>query len=234
MRLGLGKIGGLGRILSGGGIIGLSIASAASATPIAATPIELDPKLIESSPTLQQWLKQVPDLQSTIANDPAFRTRLRVGYANFNASDSRPGFAVGLEDLHLDRTPITFSADYRTNGTGQSRNWGADLHYQLNNLGAVVNLAPTIGYRQLTLNNQTTNGINVGLRTRLNLSRGGGADITFDQSWVAPDSDREAGMTKLSFGYAVTTNVRISTDWQRQQTRRSREDQWGIALEWMI
>jgi hypothetical protein len=200
-------------------------------TAIAQHPIDLDSKLIEASPTWQKWLKQVPDVRSDIAHQPAFRPRLRFGYVNFDAS---AGAQFGLEDLHIRSTPITFSANYRANSTGQNRNWGADWHYQLNPLGAVVNLAPTIGYRNLTIDDQSTTGLNLGLRTRLNLSRGGGADLTIDQSWVAPGSDREAGLTKLSFGYAITPKVRIATDWQQQNTDRARERQWGISLEWML
>lgn len=182
--------------------------------------IDLDPKLIESSPVLQRWLKKIPDVSSDIANDPSFRTRIRAGYLG---SD----LYLGLEDLRIAQTRLTASADYRAS------NWGANLNYYVRPLGSYVNIAPTLGYRQIETPNQTIEGMNLGVRAVFILSRGGGADIALSQTWVSPLSAEETGLTTLSVGYAVTRNLRVATDFQKQNSRDRKEKRFGISLEWM-
>jgi hypothetical protein len=176
---------------------------------------ELDPKLIQSSPVLQRWQKQVPDVASEIRNDPSFRTRFRVGYAS--------ELYVGVEDLRLNRSNFTVSANY------QASNWGADLHYYVRPLGSYINVAPVVGYRNL----DTTEGANLGVRALFVLSRGGAADISLTQSWVSPFSSEETGLTTLSIGYALTHNLRLSTEIQKQNSPTQKESRFGIGLEWM-
>jgi hypothetical protein len=65
------------------------------------------------------------------------------------------------------------------------------------------------------------------------LSRGGAADISLTQSWVSPGTDEEVGLTTLSFGYAVTRNLRLSTDIQKQNSLEDKDSRVGIVLEWM-
>ncbi len=186
------------------------------------------------SPTLEKWRHAIPNIKTDIANDPAFRTRLRLGYESFGDRSTHPtGWQLGLEDLRIGQTNATFNTHYRSNSTGRDRDLGADINYSLMPLGKKFQLAPTIGYRHLTVENNATTGINLGWRTRLILSRRSGADITFDQSWVAPGSDRETGLSRLSFGYAITKNVRIATDWQRQRSSLRKDDRFGLAVEWM-
>jgi hypothetical protein len=213
-----------------------AVCLAVPATP--AEPVQqsgsLDLPSTLKSPTLEKWRNQIPDVAQAIKTDPAFRTRLRLGYKSFGDRSTNPtGWQIGLEDLRIGRTRATFSANYSSNASGNDRSFGADLYYSLMPLGKTFQIAPLIGYRQLTVNHVTNSGLNVGWRTRLNLSRKGAADITFDQSWVAPGTDSETGLSTLSFGYAVTKNIRLSTDWQRQQSRERKDDRWGIAIEWM-
>lgn len=111
--------------------------------------------------------------------------------------------------------------------------YGADLHYYVRPLGGYVNIAPLVGYRHLQTNEHSTDGVNVGARLLLVLSRGGAADIALSQSWVAPGTSEEVGLTTLSVGYAVTNNLRLSTDIQKQNSRQSKDSRVGIALEWM-
>lgn len=193
-------------------IIGLMILSG---SPGFAAELDLDPTVIQNSPVLQRWQKQVPNLADKIRNDPSFRTRYRVGYAS--------ELYIGVEDLRLDRTNFTTSANYRAS------NWGADLHYYVRPLGSYINVAPTVGYRNL----ETAEGANLGVRALFVLSRGGGADISLTQSWVAPFSVEETGLTTLSIGYALTHNLRLSTDIQKQNSRDRKESRFGIGLEWM-
>jgi hypothetical protein len=210
-------------------ILWLGLPLPAIAQPAIANPIDLDPKLIEASPTLRKWQKGIPDVATDIKNDPAFRARLQLGY---NRLDDRSGWRLGVEDLRLGKTPLTFSSHYQANG-GKNRRFGGDVHYGLTGLGEVVQLAPTIGWRRIARDSDATSGLNLGMRSRLQLSRGGGADLTIDYSWLAPGSDREMGLAQLSLGYAVTQNLRLSTTWQHQQSRLGRDRGWGINLEWM-
>jgi hypothetical protein len=195
-------------------IVFLNVGSA-----IAAEPIDLDPKLIESSPVLQRWLKQIPDVAADIANDPSFRTRYQIGISRF---DQRTGLSLGIEDLRIGQTPLTASTVYRRD------HWGADLRYYVRSLGSYVNIAPVIGYRQL----DQTEGLHVGVRSLFVLSRGGGADIALSQTWVSPFNEATS-LTTLSFGYAVTHNLRISTEFQRQRSSNLKDTRIGIGLEWM-
>ncbi len=107
------------------------------------------------------------------------------------------------------------------------------MHYYLRPLGSYVNIAPLVGYRHLQNGDYATDGVNVGGRLKLVISRGGAADITLAQSWVAPGTAKEVGLTTLSFGYAVTRNLRLSTDIQKQNSRQSKDSRVGIVLEWM-
>ncbi len=110
---------------------------------------------------------------------------------------------------------------------------GSRLRYYLRPLGSYVNVAPVVGYRNLETDRYSTDGVNLGARLLLVLSRGGAADISLTQSWVAPGTDEEVGLTTLSVGYALTRNLRLSTDIQKQNARQSKDSRVGIVLEWM-
>lgn len=196
-----------------------------------ATSIDLDPQIIQNSPVLQRWLKEVPAVADDIQNNPSFRSRVRVGYLRFSPEDD-PGLALGIKDLRVGKTRLTVSGDYQTTFKGRSA-IGANLNYYLRPLGSYVNVAPVVGYRHLETDRYSTSGATLGVRVLLVLSRGGGADIALGQHWVAPGSDSEVGLSTLSFGYAVTHHLRISTDLQRQNSRQGRDDRIGIGLEWM-
>ena len=194
--------------------------------------LDLSPEIIEGSPVLQRWLRQVPNVLADIANEPSFHTRLRLGYSQFSSTGQAGGVNVGVDDIFIGRTGLTVSGDYQASFDGRRTAWGADLRYYLRPLGAYVNVAPLVGYRELD-NRYSTDGLNFGVRLLLVLSRGGAADISLTQSWVAPGSDDEVGMTTLSFGYAVTRNLRLSTDIQKQNARQHKDNRVGIGLEWM-
>lgn len=213
--------------------IGLATVSLLSYTlPVQAESTLDIPDNIKDSPTLKKWRQQIPDVKTDIANDPAFSARLRLGYRSFGDESTNPtGWQIGIEDVQVGNTRATVSANY--SGNASDRTIAADLHYSLMPLGKSFQVAPTIGYRRLTVNNNATTGINLGWRTRLILSRRSAADITFDQSWAAPGTDQETGLSTLSLGYAITPNMRIATDWQRQKSRQRKDDRFGISIEWM-
>ncbi|MGG6268592.1 hypothetical protein ACQ4M3_29540 [Leptolyngbya sp. AN03gr2] len=190
------------------------------ASPGFAADFDLDPKVIQNSPVLQRWQKQIPNVTEEIKTDPSFRPRVRVGYS---ASELQ----LGIEDLRIDRTNFTASANY------QYSNWGADLRYYVRPLGSYVNVAPVIGYRHLQVQGQSIDGANIGIRALFVLSRGGGADISLTQSWVAPFSADETGLTTLAIGYALTHNLRLSTEFQRQNSSIEKSSRIGIGIEWM-
>ena len=203
-------------------------------TPNPATDsLDLKPEIIENSPVLQRWLRQVPNLLDEIRNDPSFRTRVRVGYSQFPSTDGASGFNVGVEDVFIGRTGLTVSGDYHRSFNGKRESFGADLRYYVLPLGSYVNFAPQVGYRNLTTGNFSTDGVNVGARLMLALSRTGAADVSLTQSFVSPGSTDEVGITTLSFGYAVTRNLRLSTDIQRQNSREDKDSRVGIGVEWM-
>lgn len=196
--------------------------------------LDLDPDLIEESPVLRRWLQQVPDVWSDIRRDPSFRTRLRFGYANFPSSQDASGISVGIEDVFINRSPITVSADYQRSFNGDRQSYGVDLHYYALPLGSYVNVAPVVGYRSVKGEGYDIDGVNVGARLLLALSRTGAADISVTQSWVAPGSHEEVGITTLSLGYAITHDLRISTDLQQQNAPRQKDNRVGVSLEWML
>ena len=185
---------------------------------------------IEDSPVLQRWQRQVPNVLADIKNDPSFRTRWRLGYNRFSQGN---GANIGIEDVFIGKTRLTASGDYQWAFNGKYQSYGADLHYYLRPLGSYINIAPLIGHRHLQNGDYLIDGVNVGGRLKLVLSRGGAADITLAQSWIAPGTEKEVGLTTLSFGYAVTRNLRLATDIQKQNSRHSKDSRVGIVLEWM-
>jgi hypothetical protein len=203
-----------------------------SPVPSTAEQLNLDPATLENSPVLQRWLQEVPNVQSDIRNDPAFRTRLRLGYSNFPASDAS-GINIGIEDVFVGRSGITASADYQVAAHGR-QSYGAEARYYVLPLGSYVNVAPTVGYRHVESDRDATNGLSVGARLMLSLSRTGAADASLSQSFVAPGTDNEVGITTLSFGYALTRHLRLSTDLQQQNAPHSKEHRVGVSLEWML
>ena len=198
------------------------------------TPSQLDipPEVIEDSPTLQRWLEKIPDVSREIRRDPSFKSRLRLGYAYFPSSDHGSGVYLGFEDLRLGKTPLTLRGEYQESGRGDRLTTGFDLQYYTLPLGLPVNIAPLLGYRYIQTDNYSTDGVNVGARLLLVLSRTGAADIALTQSFVSPTSGNEVGITSLSVGYAVTRQVRIAADIQAQNSRGGKDSRVGILLEW--
>lgn len=196
--------------------------------------VEVAPEIIDSSPVLRRWLEEVPDVSVDIQHDPAFRTRVRVGYSQFPSTDQTGGVYVGIQDVFVGRTPLTLSAEYSVNSTGDRELIGADAQYYLLPLGWYGNVAPVLGYRAVNNSSFASEGINVGLRIILIPSRTGAADLSLTQSWVAPGTEEEVGLTTFSAGYAVTEDLRIGTDIQTQNSRNRQESRVSVLLEWML
>ncbi len=220
--------------------IGLGICLFLMAAPVwcqtpssTAQDLDFSPEIIKGSPVLQRWRRQVPNVLEDIKNDPSFRTRLRFGYSQFPSTRQAAGVNVGIEDMFINRTGLTVSGEYQAAFNGKREAYGADLHYYLRPLGSYINVAPVVGYRHLETNLYSTDGVNLGARLMLVLSRGGAADISLNQSWVAPGTAQEVGLTTLSFSYALTHNLRISTDIEKQNARLNKDSRVGFVLEFM-
>jgi hypothetical protein len=193
--------------------------------PTPPTDLDLDPQLIQSSPTLRKWLQQVPNVQRDIAHDPSFRTRLRVGYGDEGS------WSAHLEDVFVGSSGLALAAQART---GEVGSWGGDLRYYLRPLGKGVNVAPVVGYRYLEQPQRDIEGLNLGARLMLVPSRGGGADISLSQSWVNLGGTQSVGLTGLGVGYALTHNLRLGAEVQWQNSPQRKDSWWGIGLEWMF
>jgi hypothetical protein len=199
----------------------------------AETELDLDPKIRQESPVLERWLEKIPDIAEDIRRDPSFRTRIRLGYAEFPSSDNSSGVILGVEDVFFGQTSLTLSGDYQTAFNGKRTAIGANLQYYLLPLGDYVNLAPMVGYRYIQTGNYSTDGLNLGLKLKLALSRTGAADITVSQSFISPGGANEVGLTTLSVGYAITSNLRLAADIQAQNSRARKDSFLGILLEWL-
>ncbi len=197
--------------------------------------LDLDPAIIDGSPTLQRWLEDIPDVADEIRHRPSFRTRLRAGYAQFPSSGQIGGFGAAVEDVFVvPGTGLTASADYSRSWNGDRESYGGEARYYLLPLGGYVNIAPTVGYRSLSTPAYQTDGLDVGLRLMLVPSRGGGADLALSQRWVAPGSEGEVGITSLAIGYAVTPQLRLGTDFQLQNSRFGQDSRFGLLLELLL
>ena len=193
----------------------------------------IPPEIIEDSPVLQRWLQEIPNVLEDIRHDPSFRTRWRWGFSLFSSTDDAAGINLGVEDIFLGRTGLTLSMDYHTAFNGDRLAFGTNLHYFFLPLGSRINIAPLVGYRYVQSNDFNSDGINVGVRLMLALSRTGAADISLSQSFIAPGDRDEVGITKLSLGYALTSHLRLSTDLEQQNSREDKDNRGGISLEWL-
>jgi hypothetical protein len=199
----------------------------------AARELDLSPEILENSPVLRRWLEEIPDISQDIRHDPSFRTRLRLGYAQFPSTDQAAGWLVGVEDVFVGQTGLTVSGEYQASFNGDRESFGADLRYYILPLGGYINVAPVVGYRNLKTGDYEMDGVNIGVRVFLVLSRTGAADISLTQSFVSPGSSDEVGIATLSVGYAVTENLRLSADIQKQNSREEKDSRVGIVLEWI-
>lgn len=212
--------------------LGFNIPAKAQETNL--TEVEIPEEIIENSPVLQRWLEKTPDVLEDINHDPSFSTRLKFGFSWFPSNDNQVGINIAVEDIFISNTGLTVSTDYYTTFSGDRVSLGANLHYFLFPLGGYINLAPLVGYRYIQIGDYTTDNINLGLRLVLALSRTGAADISLAQSFVAPGSKNEIGITSLSVGYGFTSDLRFSTDIELQNSRIDRDNRFSINLDLLL
>ena len=199
--------------------------------------LDLEPGTVDSSPVLQEWLRETPDVLDTIRNDPSFPSRLQLSYALFPSSRDDRGLAIGIEDIFVGELPLTVNADYVANFDGNDNDreaYGAHLRYYLLPLGGYVNVAPIVGYRHVEAVDYRESGVQVGFQVKVIPSRGGGADFAYTQSWVSPTEDDSVMITQLEFGYGLTERLRLATDVEWQFAPGATDSRLGIGMEWML
>ena len=194
--------------------------------------LDLPPEIIDDSPVLQRWMKQVPDVLEDINHDPSFRTRVGIGYAEFPSTQHDGGINVSVNDIFIGRTGLTISGDYETS-FGKRDAGGVNLQYYLLPLGYYINVAPVVGYRSISTNNYSEDGVNIGGKVIFPLSRSGAADLSFSQTFISPGQGDEVGVSSVSFGYALTPKIRFATEIEKQNSRVKKDSQFSIILEWM-
>lgn len=217
--------------------LGLTVSFVLMAIPsLGETPpvqeLDLSPEVIKNSPVLQRWRRKIPNVLEDIKNDPSFVTRIRLGYLLY-PGEQAGGINLGIEDVFIDSTGLTISGEYQKTFNGKKKVYGTDLRYYLRPLGNYINVAPVVGYRNVEQNSYSTSGVNLGVKLLLVLSRSGAADISLTQSWVAPGTSEEVGLTNLSFAYAIARKIRLSTDLQQQNSRADKDRRIGVILEFI-
>ena len=201
--------------------------------------LDVDPEIIKNSPVIQQWIEKIPDVSDNICNQPSFPSLIRLGYSHFPSNDKSGGVVVGVEDLFLGNTPLTFSAEYATtigrqqDSENNRLSVGGNLKYYLFPLGNYVNIAPSLGYQYIESGTYNTDGVNVGVKLIFALSPQGAADISVSQNFISPTSSEEVGITEVRAGYAVTKNVRLSAGIGWQNSIANNDSQVNIGLEWI-
>ena len=192
--------------------------------------IDIDPEIIKASPVLQRWLQKIPDVGAEIQNDPSFRTRIRLGYSQYPANGQAGGWDASIKEVLLDRSGIGLNADYHARGNRSS--YGVEANYYVLPLGGYFNLAPVVGYRKIDTDAYQRDGVNVGAKILLVPARGGGGDVALQQTWLNVGTAGEVGISSISSGYALTSQLRLSGEIQWQNSRESQESRVGIGLEW--
>lgn len=213
-----------------------AIAASLPLTAQTLTPEQLDlpPETLENSPVLQRWSKEIPDVLSNIRNEPSFKTRWRLGYAQFPSTDHQGGVSAGVEDLFLTQTlPLTLSAAGQTTFAGDRRDLAARLNYYLLPMGNRFNLAPTVGYQTLVGEDYHREGLELGAKLQLNLSRSGAANVTLSQQFVNLSGAAQLGVTTLGAGYAFSHQWRFATEIQKHNSTAAKDSRVGFLLEWM-
>lgn len=204
------------------------------AEPNLAEELDVDPALIKNSPVLQRWGEEIPNILEEIRHDPSFQTRLKLGYVQYPASDDLGGFQMGIDDILIGETGLALNLNYSESFNSDRAHWESDLSYSLFPLGNYLNLAPVIGYHVLTTEAYQEAGLNVGLQLRWVLSRTGAADLRFTQTFLSPGKEAEVGLTTLGVGYALTQQLRLGVEIQKQNARAAKTSRVGLLTEWQF
>jgi hypothetical protein len=193
-----------------------------------ASELEIDRQVIESSPVLQRWLENPPDLLDDIYHTPSFESKVRVGLTSRNNS---LGLEAGVEDLFVGRSPLTLSGNYQTEFNGRESELQANIRYYVLPVGSYWNFSPIVGYRQFNqLDRPQISGLDVGLQGILVLSPHS-SDLRMSHTFTAPNSNLEMSKTTLSTSYAITNNLRLGTKIEWRRSTLIYDTRLGFLLE---
>ena len=194
--------------------------------------LDLPLDVINSSKVLQRWIEKIPNILEDIKYTPSFKTVIGLGYTEFPSNQHSGGFIVKAKDFFLGETGLSISGDFQTSFTKRDAG-GISLQYYLLPLGYYLNISPVLGYRTISTNKYSEDGLNIGGKLIFALSRSGASDISIIQTFLSPGNVDEVGITNLSFGYAITPNMRLSTEIEKQNSRIKKDSQISILLEWI-
>jgi hypothetical protein len=199
------------------------------ASPVWAEPsttaldLELDANLIQSSPVLQRWLEDPPDLLSEMQNTPVLPTRIQ-------AAVETSAWSIGLQDLRIGQR-LTLSGDYRQSfDDPEDYQLSSSLRYYLSPLGNRFNLAPQIGYAQVEQADRSLSGLQLGAFVVIALAPKS-ADITLSYNWI--DSTNQSGtLAQITTAYALNASTRLAARYRWQNSTLSQDRNFAFVLEW--
>jgi hypothetical protein len=201
-----------------------SIAPTAIANPV-------DRQIIESSPVLQRWLVNPPDLLQDIYNTPNFATKLQFGLVS---RDNFLGLHVGIQDVFWGQSPVTLSGSYQSLFPTAESSYELQGRYYLFSLGSYMNIAPQIGYRHLrSINDRSIEGVEVGLQGILVLSPRS-ADLRLSHGFTNIGTDSELSVTALSASYALTRQLWLNSKIEWRRSVLQSDSRVGIQLEFSL
>jgi len=125
-------------------------AAQSKSTPESGEQLDLSPEIVKAAQSCSGGCVRYR-MFCDIANDPSFRTRLRLGYSQFLPLGKQGGVNVGWEDVFIGRTGLTVSGEYQAALIASVAAWGAEPAL-LCASGSYVNVAAVVGYRRPVLN----------------------------------------------------------------------------------
>lgn len=196
-------------------------------TPLAIE-LGLDEEVVESSPVLQRWLVDPPDLLDEIRNTPAVPTRLQAGV-------DVSGWSLGISDLYL-LERLSLSSTYQQSlDRPQDATFGSNLRYFVAPVGSRLNLAPQVGYGRLDQFERFLSGPQYGAYVVLALDPGA-ADLTLSYNWLDPNrSTQEGGATvgEITSSYALSPSTRLAARYTWRHSTITKDQDLSLILEWV-
>ena len=221
-------------ILQLGAIASLLFHGPLTAQTLTPEQLDLPEETIEDSPLIQRWSETVPDVLEEIRHDPSFSTRWRVGFGSYPSNSARSGISLGVEDLFLKpRFPLTLSAEAHSTFDGDRQQFAARANYYLFPLGNRLNISPTLGYQIFSSEGYDREGLEVGGKIQLNLSRSGASTISLSQQFVQLGDEEELGITTIGVGYAFAEHLRLATEIQKHNSTAAKESRVGLFFEFL-
>ncbi len=206
--------------------------NAADLSPVEESPLAielgLDEEVVDSSPVLQRWLNDPPDLLDEIRNTPAVPTRLQAGI-------DVSGWSVGISDLYLVER-ISLSSHYQQSfDRPQDATFGSNLRYFVAPVGSRLNLAPQFGFGRIDQLDRFVSGPQYGAYFVLALDPGA-ADLTLSYNWLDPSrstQEGEATIGDITAAYALSDSTRLAARYRWKHSTITKDQDLALILEWV-